>query len=109
MPESFTYPLSEFYTRAKLPLPRIETIPGDAVPEPYRTLLVHGGDMTSRLEEFHRAPMTLRAESSAARQMSLTPMLIDRSSRSTTARDRADFSAAAERENTGREIGRAHV
>jgi chorismate-pyruvate lyase len=30
------------------------------MPEPYRALLVHHGDMTSRLEDFHGAPMTLR-------------------------------------------------
>ena len=27
MPESFTFPLSEFYLHAKLPLPGIEAIP----------------------------------------------------------------------------------
>ena len=30
------------------------------MPEPYRSLLVHNGDMTSRLEHFHRSPMKLR-------------------------------------------------
>ena len=54
------YPLSRFCERDGHPLPPHEILDGSAVPEPYRTLLVHGGDMTSRLEEFHRAPMTLR-------------------------------------------------
>ena len=49
---SFAYPLSEFYSHAKLPLPRIETIPGDAVPEPYKSLLVHNNDMRPTLEAF---------------------------------------------------------
>ena len=49
----FAFPLSEFYARTSLALPRMEVIPGDAVPEPYRTLLVHEADMTSTLEQFH--------------------------------------------------------
>lgn len=59
MPESFFYPLSEFYSRAKLPLPRIEVVPGDAVPAPYRELLVHGRDMTPTLESFHQSRIHL--------------------------------------------------
>ena len=54
------HPLSLFCEREGHPLPPHEILDGAEVPEPYRTLLVHGGDMTSRLEEFHRAPMTLR-------------------------------------------------
>ncbi|MEO7319018.1 MAG: hypothetical protein ABIZ56_08525 [Chthoniobacteraceae bacterium] len=54
------YPLSRFCEREGQPLPPHEILDGAAVPEPYRTLLVHRGDMTSRLEEFYRAPMTLR-------------------------------------------------
>lgn len=67
MPDSFTYPLSEFYSRAKLPLPGIETIPGDAVPEPYRTLLVHSNDMTPTLEAFHKSKIHLEILSSERR------------------------------------------
>lgn len=59
MPDSFLYPLSEFYSRAKLPPPRIERIPGDAVPEPYRQLLVHHNDMTPTLEAFHQSRIHL--------------------------------------------------
>lgn len=59
MPESFSYPLSEFYARANLTLPRIEMIPGDAVPEPYRALLVHHNDMTPTLEVFHKSQIHL--------------------------------------------------
>ena len=54
------YPLSRFCERDGHPLPPHEILEGTALPEPYRTLLVHRGVMTSRLEEFHDAPMTLR-------------------------------------------------
>ena len=35
-----------------LPLPVMEQIQADEMPEPYRSLLVHDSDMTSTLEEF---------------------------------------------------------
>lgn len=53
MNDHFAYPLSDFYRRAKLPLPNIEPISGDDVPEPFKTLLVHKNDMTPTLEGFH--------------------------------------------------------
>jgi chorismate-pyruvate lyase len=56
---NFIYPLSEFYHHAKLPLPAIEQIPGDAVPEPFRSLLVHNNDMTPTLESFHQSDIHL--------------------------------------------------
>lgn len=49
----YAYPLDEFYLAAGLPLPLIEPVPGNAVPEPFRSLLVHEHDMTPTLEEFH--------------------------------------------------------
>ena len=54
------YPLSHFFRLSGEVLPPCEVVAGPAVPEPYRALLVHQGDMTSRLEKFHGAPMTLR-------------------------------------------------
>ena len=48
-----TRPLDEFYRLAKRPLPGIEPIDGSALPEPYRSLLVHESDMTSTLGQFH--------------------------------------------------------
>ena len=54
-----TYPLSEFYAHARLPMPCIEMIPGDAVPEPFKTLLVHHNDMTPTLEAFHKSDIHL--------------------------------------------------
>ncbi|HEX5218494.1 MAG TPA: hypothetical protein VFZ59_02915 [Verrucomicrobiae bacterium] len=59
MPDSHLFPLSEFYSHAKLPLPAIEQIPGDAVPEPFKSLLVHNNDMTPTLEAFHRSDIHL--------------------------------------------------
>lgn len=47
------YPLSRFCNDGGHPLPACETIEGAAMPQPYRNLLVHCGDMTSRLEAFH--------------------------------------------------------
>ena len=55
MPDTFAYPLSEFYSHAKLPLPRIEQVAADALPEPHRALLAHSNDMTSTLEAFHKS------------------------------------------------------
>ena len=54
------FPLSHFFLAGGCPLPDCEIIDGASMPEPYRSLLVHHGDMTSRLEEFHGASMTLR-------------------------------------------------
>lgn len=51
---AFLYPLDDFYARERQPLPRIEIIPSELVPEPYRGLLVHDHDMTPTLERFHR-------------------------------------------------------
>lgn len=47
------YPLSRFCEAGGHPLPSCEVIAGDAMPRPYRDLLVHHGDMTSRLAAFH--------------------------------------------------------
>jgi chorismate-pyruvate lyase len=59
MPDSFLYPLSDFYQRAKLPLPPIEVVAGDVVPAPHQSLLVHGHDMTPTLEAFHKSRIHL--------------------------------------------------
>lgn len=54
------YPLTLFRQRDRRPLPMIEPVDEVRMPEPYRSLLVHLGDMTSRLEEFHHSPLKLR-------------------------------------------------
>lgn len=54
------HPLTLFRKRDGRPLPIFEEIDGAAMPDPYRSLLVHNRDMTSRLEQFHGSPMKLR-------------------------------------------------
>lgn len=53
------YPLTLFRRNGGRALPSFELVEGDAMPEPYRKLLVHGGDMTSRLEKFHDGNIVL--------------------------------------------------
>jgi chorismate-pyruvate lyase len=43
----------------RLPLPQIEQLNGDALPEPYRNLLVHSADMTPTLEDFYQRRLAL--------------------------------------------------
>jgi len=57
---SLVHPLDEFYAAAGLPLPPLNEIDGEAVPEPYKTLLVHQHDMTPTLEKFHRQSIHLQ-------------------------------------------------
>src|ERR1043166_6965887 len=56
----YVYPLDDFYARAGMPLPAIERINADQMPEPYRSLLVHERDMTPTLQNFHRAEIHLK-------------------------------------------------
>jgi hypothetical protein len=49
------YPLDEFYARERVPLPRIEVVAPERVPEPFRSLLVHDRDMTPTLEAHYRS------------------------------------------------------
>src|SRR5689334_16821112 len=53
------YPLSLFCQNGGHPLPSYEVIEGTAMPEPYRALLVHKGDMTSRLAAFFGGDIVL--------------------------------------------------
>ena len=55
----FAHPLDEFYAHAGRKLPHIEVLAGPAVPQPYRKLLVHDGDMTPTLENFYDASIHL--------------------------------------------------
>lgn len=53
-------PLDEFFRRQGRPLPAWESVMPEAIPEPYRSLLVHERDMTRTLEQFHGASIHLR-------------------------------------------------
>jgi chorismate-pyruvate lyase len=55
-----TYPLGEFYAERGLPLPVLAPITPAQMPEPYRSLLVHDSDMTSRLEAFYGSTIHIR-------------------------------------------------
>ena len=55
----FLHPLAHFHGNGGEPLPAYRVLKGPELPEPYRTLLVHDGDMTSRLENFHGGPVEL--------------------------------------------------
>lgn len=57
---SVLHPLDEFYQRRNQALPPFRILAGDAMPEPYRQLLVHDRDMTSTLESFHGKPIHLQ-------------------------------------------------
>ena len=54
------FPLDDFYARAGLRLPVIETVEPVAIPEPYRSLLVHHNDMTPTLSAFYARVIHLR-------------------------------------------------
>lgn len=62
------HPLDEFYANAGIPLPRIQFVPGEQVPEPFNQLLVHEGDMTPTLEEFYKSEIHLQVLKSEKRQ-----------------------------------------
>jgi hypothetical protein len=51
--------LEKFYARMGRPLPRLEQLKEDKVPQPYKALLVHSSDMTPTLEGFYRRPLGL--------------------------------------------------
>lgn len=53
------YPLSLFCQNGGHTLPTYEVVEGAAVPQPYRGLLVHNGDMTSRLAAFFGGDIVL--------------------------------------------------
>src|SRR6185436_14279022 len=54
------FPLNDFYAQAGMTLPAIQAVAGGALPEPYKTLLVHNHDMTSTLESFHGEKIHLK-------------------------------------------------
>ena len=52
-------PLTSFYNRAGRLFPEVSFIHGEAMPQPYRHLLVHHLDMTPQLQAFHECEITL--------------------------------------------------
>ena len=52
-PEEALSPLYRFYRMSQTARPVVNLLPGDELPEPYRRLLLHNTDMTTKLEGFH--------------------------------------------------------
>src|SRR5437899_6770711 len=61
-PASFAlaHPLDDFYKLAGQTLPPLVAVDGEAVPEPYKRLLVHQNDMTPTLEGFYQRRLHLQ-------------------------------------------------
>jgi chorismate-pyruvate lyase len=59
-PLELLYPLPALYATAGRPLPEFEVVEASALPPAAHRLLVHSGDMTSKLEEFFADEMRLR-------------------------------------------------
>ena len=53
------YPLSLMRRTRNLPKLSFTELAPDEVPEPYHGLLIHDGDMTSRLEAFHESSLVV--------------------------------------------------
>jgi chorismate-pyruvate lyase len=64
---AYLFPLDAFYMRERVALPRIETIPGELVPEPFRSLLVHDNDMTPTLEAHYASEIHIEVWGRARR------------------------------------------
>lgn len=58
--EGLLYPLDLVYERAGIEVPRVEVVRPDDIPLPYRSLLVHGIDMTLTLERHFGGRVVLR-------------------------------------------------
>src|SRR5436190_368132 len=61
-PSTFVHvhPLGEFYLEMGLALPPLQQVDGEAVPRPYKQLLVHHDDMTPTLENYYGRDIHLR-------------------------------------------------
>ena len=53
-------PLVFFYEKAGVPLPVVDFLSGEAMPEPWKYLLVHPSDMTPRLRDHHHSAPVLQ-------------------------------------------------
>src|SRR5436309_14795096 len=50
---TLAHPLDEFYAQMGLALPPLQQVDGEAVPQPYKQLVVHHDDMTPTLQKYH--------------------------------------------------------
>jgi chorismate-pyruvate lyase len=58
--ETLAHPMDAFYAEAGLPLPPIQRVEGQTLPQPMRDLLVHCNDMTPTLEAFYDRAIHLK-------------------------------------------------
>ena len=58
--QALLYPLSVFYSRNRIAGPVAHAMEPDSLPSPFRSLLVHGGEMTSALEAYTGARIAIR-------------------------------------------------
>lgn len=70
------FPLDTFYLQANRPLPMVEEVEGEDVPEPYRRLLVGCHDMTPTLEAFHGEQVDLQVVERRLEGDALTRLVI---------------------------------
>ncbi len=59
-PFALVHPLDEFYQEMGSALPPLQQVDGEAVPRPYKRLLVHQEDMTPTLEKYYGRDIHLR-------------------------------------------------
>ena len=57
---ALVHPRDEFYLEMGLALPPLQQVDGEAVPQPYKQLLVHHDDMTPTLEKYYGRDIHLR-------------------------------------------------
>ena len=57
---ALAHPLDDFYAQMGLPLPPLQQVDGESLPQTYKQLLVHHDDMTPTLEKFHGRDIHLR-------------------------------------------------
>ena len=70
------FPLADFYSSHDEKLPRIAQIPGESVPPPYHSLLVHEQDMTSTLESYWGTSLHLKVLDKHLENASLTRQVV---------------------------------
>ena len=62
------YPLNEFYDESRLPLPSVNRVEDQEIPEPCRGILVHDRDMTPTLEDTYGRGIELHVLKYSLRQ-----------------------------------------
>lgn len=72
----FLAPLTSFYNKAGQAFPEVTFLHGEAMPEPYKHLLVHHSDMTPRLQAFHDCAVGLEVLAIERDEHSLTREVI---------------------------------